>query len=532
MRINNLFEPTEDITLESYLSKCGIDTNEYLKFRTNERYEHYPNIKKAVQAIEKTAGDFVYILSDSDIDGALSSSMFTRFYKEKYGYNLIPLFHMTPKSHGLTDKPLMDYLLTLKPSVLIIPDAGSNDIKQMKQLSDLGWLILCFDHHEIESENPYCILVSNQFKDSKVENKYGSGTLVTFKVMQAIDKGLAKKYVPYVAISLISDSMNLTSNENGTFLRWGLDRKYLPQYLQDGIERLNKGDYTPHGYAFGFITCCNSLIRLGTIEEQNQLFNYLCGCGNDDVISLTIKYHNQQSADSRKMASEINIDDYKDDNIILVDIKQKTPLTGLVANKVMSSANKTVMLVNESNNGKFMGSCRSPIDAKSLCDNELFNFAKGHAHAFGIEFNAENFDKIIEYFNSLDKEQLVPQIDVITTLNGRSIPKSYFDIFKDYQYYGVGCPEPQFYIDNIELKQNDIIKYPTVMKFNFGGIDYVKFFATQNMYDELSSKCRNHMIGIVGKLGYNTYNGITRPQVVIDSIDYKPKQERSFEDIF
>jgi hypothetical protein len=52
------------------------------------------------------------------------------------------------------------------------------------------------------------------------------------------------------------------------------------------------------------------------------------------------------------------------------------------------------------------------------------------------------------------------------------------------------------------------------------------------MYDELSSKCRNHTIGIVGKLGYNTYNGITRPQVIIDSIDYKPKQERSFEDIF
>ena len=64
MRINNLFEPTEDITLESYLSKCGIDTNEYLKFRTNERYEHYPNIKKAVEAINKTAGDFVYILSE------------------------------------------------------------------------------------------------------------------------------------------------------------------------------------------------------------------------------------------------------------------------------------------------------------------------------------------------------------------------------------------------------------------------------------------------------------------------------------
>jgi single-stranded DNA-specific DHH superfamily exonuclease len=45
----------------------------------------------------------------------------------------------------------MKQLEKLKPSVLIIPDAGSNDIEQMKYLSDKGWLILCFDHHKIEA---------------------------------------------------------------------------------------------------------------------------------------------------------------------------------------------------------------------------------------------------------------------------------------------------------------------------------------------------------------------------------------------
>ena len=531
MRINNLFKPTEDITLESYLSKCGIETEQYLKFNTVEDYRHYPNINKAVEITKKTQGDFIYILVDEDFDGFASASMFTKFYKEKYGFNLIPIFHGLPKTHGLTDKTVMEQLKPIKPSVLIIPDAGSNDVKQMKELSDTGWLILCFDHHEIEVDNPYCILVSNQ-TESKVENKYGSGTLVTFKVMQAIDKELAKKYVPYVAISLISDSMNITSNENGTFLRWGLEKKFLPSYLQDGVEKLNKGDYTPHGYAFGFITCCNSLIRLGSLEDKEKLFYYLCGWGDDDIIDVCSKYHSQQSVESRKIAQTIDVGNYKDDNIILVDMRLKSPLIGLVANKVMSSANKTVMLVNESNNGKFLGSCRSPIDAKSLCGNDLFTFAKGHAHAFGIEFKAENFDKIIEYFNSLDKEQLVPQIDVITTISGRKIPKKYFDIFNDYIYYGVGVEEPKFYINNITLDQYDIMKYPTVLKFNYGGVDYVKFFATNAMYDEMLDKINTNEIGIIGTLSYNTYNGVTRPQVIIDSINYIPKAERSIDDIF
>ena len=66
MRINNLFEPTEDITLESYLRKCNVDVERYLKFNTVELPNHYPNIRRAVEAITGTKGDYVYVLTDSD----------------------------------------------------------------------------------------------------------------------------------------------------------------------------------------------------------------------------------------------------------------------------------------------------------------------------------------------------------------------------------------------------------------------------------------------------------------------------------
>lgn len=454
--------------------------------------------------------------------------MFTSFYKEKYDYNLIPLFHHeNPKGHGLTDIYIMKYLEKLKPSVLIIPDAGSNDIEQMKYLSDKGWLILCFDHHKIEVENPYCILVSNQFDE--VENHYGSGAVVTFKVMQAIDKELARKYVSYASISIVSDSMNITSYENVTFLKWGLEYDKLPLHLKDIVCVLNKDDFTPHGYAFGFITNCNSVIRLGTLEDKQKLFSFLCGNGDDGIVEICQNYHNQQSAEARKIASEINIDDYKDDNIILVDMDSKSPLLGLVANKVASSANKTVMLVNKANKSEYLGSCRSPINAKALC-NDLFTFAKGHESAFGVSFPIENFDKIKDYFNSLDKDKLTPSYNVLTTFDARKIPDRYFDIFNGYNLYGVGVEEPKFYIKNIQPK--DITRYSTVLKFWCGNVSYIKFFPTQKFCDELIEKSYNNNLEVVGTLKYNEYNGAKNPQVIIDYIDYVPKKEITLGDIF
>lgn len=66
MRVRNLFAPHEEISLHSYLKKCHIDTERYLKFNTVESPSNYPNIHRAVEAINKTKGDFVYVLTDSD----------------------------------------------------------------------------------------------------------------------------------------------------------------------------------------------------------------------------------------------------------------------------------------------------------------------------------------------------------------------------------------------------------------------------------------------------------------------------------
>ena len=89
------------------------------------------------------------------MDGYLSASMIYVYIKTiNPNINIIPLFHhKNPKSHGLGDKEIMKELKKYTPSLLIIPDASSNDEKECAKLRKLEWSICLADHHFSKSYN-------------------------------------------------------------------------------------------------------------------------------------------------------------------------------------------------------------------------------------------------------------------------------------------------------------------------------------------------------------------------------------------
>ena len=549
MQVNELLKD-KPITLQNYLSACGIkDPTRYLKYNNIDENPYW-HMREAREGIY--ANCLTYILVDSDCDGYMSATILSRFFTERYGNNVMMLFHAdNHKGHGLTPE-IMDVLLEQEPAQLFIPDAGSNDIQQMKTLFEKGWRIFCLDHHkiEIENDNPYCYLISNQWQNGmqNIENTKGSGTLVTWKFINYIDHEFANQMVSYVGISIISDSMDLRTNENITFVRWGLTADYLMRASLEFtqlVRELNGDKFTPHDYSFGFITYLNAVIRLGTDEDRKFMISFLIRNGNkenydekiiDKAVNICKKYHDRQTKERNELAKTIDINAYKDDNIILVNMNAQTPLLGLVANKVMSSANKTVILVNEAC-GAFTGSCRSPIDAQKICnESELFDFARGHESAFGVKFNADNFDKIKEYFNHLDKDKIVPKFDVVKSHSGLKIPSEYFyNPLSLYTFYGVGIPSPQYYIHDVQIKTNDIMllgRNKNTLKFTYDDVDYVKFFCTQDYIQNILSHKGKISLDIIGELSYNVFNGKKRKQVIINQLEIKPLTVKKASDIF
>ena len=68
MKINNLFNQDEEITIESYLSKCGVDDfNRYSKAMTVESTSNYDNIDKWCEALRGwfESSKRMYLLEDS-----------------------------------------------------------------------------------------------------------------------------------------------------------------------------------------------------------------------------------------------------------------------------------------------------------------------------------------------------------------------------------------------------------------------------------------------------------------------------------
>lgn len=54
MKVKHLFDLTEDITIESYLKKCGVEyVEEYLKGNTIEPTTNYKNINEWCELLHK-----------------------------------------------------------------------------------------------------------------------------------------------------------------------------------------------------------------------------------------------------------------------------------------------------------------------------------------------------------------------------------------------------------------------------------------------------------------------------------------------
>lgn len=204
----------------NYLTACGIENVERYLFAGRNEIQSptcYLNIDAAAdrlyQAIEN--GEKVAIISDCDVDGICSAAICYQFLVDN---NINPVvLHHTSKQHGVRD--LLPEILKLNPNLLVVPDAGTNDTPECMELKSAGIDALIADHHEIERENLYAIVVNCMM--SPDANKDASGTTVMAKVVEhCCDKYGYQKidFTDLIALSLLSDSRSMYSIENRAYL--------------------------------------------------------------------------------------------------------------------------------------------------------------------------------------------------------------------------------------------------------------------------------------------------------------------------
>lgn len=219
----------------------------------------------------------IHIIGDVDQDGCTSMTEISDYIK-KINKDINITYSMNEnKVHGI----VIDNLKEFKFDLLIVPDAGTNDINQCKMLHEKQDIdILIIDHHKIEQENPYAIVINCQ--DGLYPNPTLSGAGVVYKFIKEYDKKYGYSYseddLDLVAIGIVGDSMDLRNYETRYLTIKGLKE------IKNGFmkEFLIKNKVEGASINFEFVgwkiaPFINAITRIGTKEEKIDLMNAFLG---------------------------------------------------------------------------------------------------------------------------------------------------------------------------------------------------------------------------------------------------------------
>lgn len=486
------------------------------------------------------------LIPDPDVDGYSSSSMLHDFITRKLRYdNVEVIFHKKfPKSHGL-DEDVVKQANKLKIDLLILPDAGSSlqdyerivetskqdGDKEKKTLLTKDMQILILDHHKTEynADEERITMVNYNQPECEYPNKYLSGCAVTYKFIHAYAERHFEysvqfdmfEYIDLVALSLVSDMMNLNCLENRLLLQIGSDKNVIKNLLLIKLIEIKKldGDYLNfEDYAFTIGSQINGTIRVGTQKDKEMLFHAFF---SDELVEskkrkvpegtmvdiqteiIRIMGNNKSTKQDKKIKKALEeirqqIADDKtllDNKVVAINIGDMvdSSITGVFANKLMYGiVNRPVLLYRETSEDENMigGSGRGfKIESlQQLCkDTGLFKFVSGHDNAFGFSIEKKNLDKAIEILNEkLADVEFDSPIDVDRVYNGVVPIADVKAIGNIGDLFCNEIPEPMFLLKDVKMHTSKIErKGSSTYTFKIGDVCFYKYFGSLDWFSEV-----------------------------------------------
>ena len=444
--------------VENVLINSGIDNIDLFlepDSSTQSSLNNFTNLEEAAKQIIAfiATNKNITVLVDSDADGYTSSALTVNIIKD-----IINTFESESevnylvhegKFHGLTNS-VMDNIQDVDTDLLIIPDAASNDIDNLLTLSTANYNILVIDHHEIEDETYIDMIenvtvVNNQRSDNEEVSKWLTGAGMVYKVFEKVyelietsDEKLKPltDYLDLVSIGQIGDASDLSENEIRYLVFEGLKNIQNPfvKSVLDVKSIDTEKEIAPVDMSFSIIPIINAVTRIGTLEERKNLFESLLITDKENEnTTMTKRKLNKETrkyehvdfevVETQKRADEIARIKSKQDSyvkkkmeslegqtdtskavLLYIDdnFESEKSVSGLVATKLSRKYDKpTLVLTYDEDRNVYFGSGRGIEKVfesfKEWCnETELFNFAQGHANAFGVEIKKDNLRKLID----------------------------------------------------------------------------------------------------------------------------------------
>lgn len=491
------------------------------------------------------------------MDGFASSALFIKFMQ--YINCPIDILIDEGKTHGLTDS-LMKQIIG-NYSLVIVPDAGSNDIEQHKILHDNNIDLIVLDHHEILSQNveklnqyDNSIIINNQLLGLN-KNHTGVGMVYTFLKHVNYYENLnfdIDKHLDLVALGQIGDVSNVADKEIRYYVTKGLNNITNP-FIKSVMKRKGYNKMTGRDASFSIISMINAVTRVGTIEEKRDLIDALTS-DSAKTTTVEVRKKNKKTGKFDKIPTEMTYQEIvakqcegiktKQDKIVKDTIKNieflyngkiivavsddnsPSSINGLIGMKLCDKYKKPVM-VGKFTDDCFSGSIRAQnVDFKFiLTESRLFNFVSGHSQAAGFSIPVGNLDTLYNYIEDCQFETSnVHEVDVITNKpNENDIIQ--VELNKD--VLGGKVEFPLFAYEEIEFNKRCINKRGSVLSFFDDNVTFVLFNAPDGIKEEIDSHIVNNKItmNIVGEPRISKFGNKEQPQIVIKDYEILEVEE-------
>ena len=550
------------------LTARGIEDTERYRYPTKEDL-HDPyllqDIEKGVDLLAQhiALGSKIYQIVDSDADGYSSGAVFYNYIKAFAPNTEIVYEVHTGKQHGVIPDNVPEDC-----KLIVVIDAGSNQVEEMAVLKERGHDILIVDHHHYENEEirDYAVLVNNQVNDYPNPGLSGAGVL--YKFFQVFDEkyheeGFVDNFVDLVALSLISDMMNLSDYENRYLVMAGLNKHVKNIGFQTLIDKQeysigDTSNLTPEKIAFYITPLINAIVRVGTQKEKETMFlafvdgarqlpsekrgakpgDFETAAGQTARVATNARNRQNKLKEQAIALMEFKIrkhglDEHK---VILVTLDETesdqvdSTLTGLIAMELTKRYKRPVLITRSNDAGDIFSGSGRGINDSALDDFRLFcessglvKYAQGHAQAFGYSITKENREAFLNYadkeLKDIDFTETYYEVDYEFT-DKDDLYEPIIQLGMASQLWGQGVSAPVIAIKDAQIFKRDVQvmgKNKEHLKFKINGVDCVKFFA-KDLISEIEG-VGSFTITLLGKANINNWMGNVSPQLMIDSCE-------------
>ena len=521
------------------------------------------------------AGGRVLIVVDSDNDGYTSAAIIYQYTIRLNCHCKVDYWLHDGKQHGLADH--IDKLMDAQYDLIILPDSSSNDAKYHDMLDEIHIPCLILDHHLTDEKLSNNAIVVNNQLSPKYENKELTGAGVVYQFCRYLDslngQQWADDYLDLAAWGIIGDMGSVLDMENRYIIHKGLSKEHIKNDFFKCL--LNKQAYSitgkmgatwddivaktnPISVAFYIVPLVNAMIRVGTMEEKERLFLAFVN-GSEMVpsgkrgakgtmervdVESARECTNAKSKQDKikkevvdRLEAKIFKHDLLENKVLFVRLedtdKFPSELNGLIAMQLSAKYKKPTIVARLNEQGFDRGSARGMNQSELrdfrefLLNTGMFEYAQGHANAFGISIPDGRLRDFHNYANEalkdIDFGENVYDVNFVRGADSKDLYDLVIDLASQNGIWGQGSPEPIVCVEEILCSPRDVRimgSNQDTLKIEYNGMSYLKFRATE-MIEEINKLPVNEQfkITIVGRCNINEWMGRKTPQIFID--DYE-----------